>query len=248
MSSNYRELMAVLMALKTFGPNLIGKSVQILTDNVTTAAFINRLGGASPTLAQLAQAVWLEAHDHGIHLTAKHLAGRLNTVADALSRVKTSYSWQLHPALFQMIDRVWGRHTIDRFASMDDSQLPIYNSYFHDPLTSGVDALSQSDWAQHNNWVNAPFRLIPRVLDIVRQQRAQATIIAPWWPAQPWTQTLLSMTIATPIRLPLSRRLLWQTAPNPEPLRNRKWRLYAWRISGEIDFDHKDGQNVPCYN
>ena len=41
--SNYRELMAVLMALKSFGPSMKGKSIQILSDNVTTVAYINHL-------------------------------------------------------------------------------------------------------------------------------------------------------------------------------------------------------------
>ena len=49
MPSNYRELMAVLLALKSFSfPR--GKKVQILTDNITTAAYINQLGGPSPAV------------------------------------------------------------------------------------------------------------------------------------------------------------------------------------------------------
>merc|ERR1719158_1914476 len=37
-SSNFRELSAVLNCLKSFGPTLKNSRVQILTDNVTTAA------------------------------------------------------------------------------------------------------------------------------------------------------------------------------------------------------------------
>ena len=63
--SNYREMMAILLALKSF-KNLHGKSVQILTDNVSAAAYINHLGGPSRELTQLASAIWMEANNQSI--------------------------------------------------------------------------------------------------------------------------------------------------------------------------------------
>ena len=65
---------------------------------------------------------------------------------------------------------------------------------FWNPLTSGVDALAQKDWGSVKNYVNAPFALIPKVLQIVKEQ-AVATIIAPKWPAQTWYRDLVSMTV-----------------------------------------------------
>ena len=74
-----------------------------------------------------------------------------NQHADKLSRRASPYEWMLHPQLFRYLDNVWGPHSIDRFASMTSTQLPNYNSLWFDPLTGGVDALSQTDWADHNN-------------------------------------------------------------------------------------------------
>ena len=85
--------------------------------------------------------------------------------------------------LFLYLDAVWGPHSIDRFAYAASSQLPIYNSRFLDPNGMKVDALAQKDWSVENNFVNPPIRLLDKVLDVVRQQKAHATIIAPWWPA-----------------------------------------------------------------
>ena len=201
MPSNYRELMAVLMALKSFNFHP-GSSVQVLTDNVTTMAYINQLGGPSPALSQLAKAVWLEAYDKELTLSAKHLQGILNVKADSLSRLPQHYEWQLHKGLFHYLDQIWGPHTIDRLATMSNSQLPKYNSRYADPYTGGVDALAQQDWGRHNNFVNPPFRLIARVLQVIETQVAQATLIAPRWPAQPCFQKLVTLTIAPPIRLP----------------------------------------------
>ena len=64
-----------------------------------------------------------------------------------------------------------------------------------DPFSSEVDALAQQDWASHNNYVNAPFHLIPQVLKILMEQQAEATLIAPYWSAQPWTATYTSVLV-----------------------------------------------------
>ena len=54
---NYRELVAVLMALKSFGPSMKEKSIQILSDNVTTVAYINHLRGPNSDLTDIAKAI-----------------------------------------------------------------------------------------------------------------------------------------------------------------------------------------------
>ena len=166
-SSNYRELSAILMAIKSFQSMLQGKSVQVLTDNVTAVCYINHLGGPSEDLTELMKKLWAETYRLGITLQAKHLAGYLNGPADMLSRLSAQYEWSLHPQLFHYINKLWGPHTIDRFATCINHQLPIFNSRFWDPVTSGVDALAQTDWAVHNNYVCPPFRLLPKILQVI---------------------------------------------------------------------------------
>ncbi len=204
--SNYRELMAVMMAIISFSDHLRGKHVQLLSDNITTVAYLNHLGGPNLKLSKLTTAIWAECYHKGIHLHAKYLAGSSNTLADWLSRISLKYDWMLHPKLFLHIDRLFGPHDIDRFASLTTTQLPRYNSLYFDPLSTGIDALSQKDWHGLNNYVNAPFHLIPRVLDVIQCQRAEATLIAPYWPAQSWIKRLCQMAVAPPMRLPVSRR------------------------------------------
>ena len=231
--SNFRELFTTLLALLSFMPHLRHKKVQIVTDNISTVAYINHLGGPSPALSRLATALWATAIENGIELTATHLAGKKNVHADALSRVTSPYEWMLHPGLFKWIDHIWGPHSCDRFASLATHQLPHYNSLYWDPLTKGIDALSQRDWSSHNNFVNAPFWMIPKVLQVLQEQQASATLIAPHWPAQYWYTTLQRMAVAAPMRLPRSRRVLWAVGPRPEPLKNPRWDLYVWRVSGK---------------
>ena len=110
--------------------------------------------------------------------------------------------------------------------------LPLYNSLLHDLQTSGIDALAQKNWNQHLNWVNPPFFILGKVIDLIIQQKAQATIIAPLWPAQPWFHKLKRLLIAPPIQLPNHHNVFRSSNPdiNPEPRKNQHLCLESlWR-------------------
>jgi hypothetical protein len=228
---NFKELITILYALLCFKDNLQGKTVKIMCDNTTSVAYIKNLGGPTSKLTELAEAIWAFALQHSIVLQVMHVPGISNVHADHLSRLAHRYEWQLNPGLFNQIDNMWGPHTVDRFASFATTQLPIYNSRFLDPMSSGVDALSQLDWGEHNNYVNAPFRLLNRVIQTLINQRAYATIIAPYWPNQAWCQEIQRLLIAPPLRIRLSKGTIWTNGP-AEPLKNRRWKLFAWRVHG----------------
>ena len=91
MHSNFRELLAVLQTVRSLQTYLQGKEVQILSDNITTVAYINHLGGNSPELFNLMRTLWSTARKHGISLSARYLAGSMNGSADGLSRIASPY-------------------------------------------------------------------------------------------------------------------------------------------------------------
>ena len=251
MPSNFRELSAVYLGIKSFSAQLQGKALTVLTDNIVTTAYLNHLGGPVQSLTNLAQAIWAIVFKLDISLRAHHLPGVLNVQADRLSRKKYLYEWKLHPELFQHIDKTFGPHTIDRFASFQTRQLPRYNSISYDPETEGIDALSQNNWGQEVNFVNPPFRLIPQVLKTVNNQSARATLIAPYWPGQVWFKLLESMTTRPPIPVPNNRKAIQYFGIGAEPLKNRKWKIYAWQIHGQNNCVPKVGQKIvqkgyPC--
>ncbi|GFR65533.1 DIRS1 family of RNase HI in long-term repeat retroelements domain-containing protein [Elysia marginata] len=80
-SSNHREITAVYLSLISFLPNIKGKSVQVLIDNVFTAAYINFQGGQSLKLSEVATKIWSLTLRHNITIKAKHLAGTVFTLA-----------------------------------------------------------------------------------------------------------------------------------------------------------------------
>ena len=236
--------MAVLLSLHALLPHLKEKTIQVVSDNKTTVAYVNFLGGPSSELSHLATAIWATAVERNMSLCARFLAGSLNVHADFLSRTVSHHDCSLHPNLFRFLDRTWGPRDINRFASLVTTQLPRYNSLYADPRSEGINALAQQDWGQLNNYVCPPFCPLSRVLQTIQEQHATATVIAPWWPTQSWFQTLQRLSVVPPIRLPHSRRTFLSIGITPEPLRNPRWRIYAWRIHGASNSQRLAGHHA----
>ena len=239
---NYREMLAILVAINTFQHVLRNKSVQVLTDNFSALTYINSGGGPSAQLTKLAKAIYFKAVKLNICISASFLAGANNEHADRLSRQNPAYEWSLDKNMFQLLDLTWGPHHVDRFASALNSQLPLFNSRFWEPGSAGVDALAQP-WSGWNNYVNPPFRLLDLVIEKLCKSQAEATVIAPYWPNQMWFQRMRSLLIASPIRIP--RRMIRSQFSCAEPMKNPKWKIYAWRISGRVSSGSAAGLSGP---
>ena len=191
-SSNYRELLAIILTPELFRPEIRGQHINIISYNVTSLDYLNHLGGHCKDLNNLSEGIWELALDLDVTLSRKHLSGKLNTTADKLSRLSPKYEWKLNPDLFRAIEYMWNPHDIDQFATMQNTQLENYNSIFQDPHSAGVDALAQQDWGQKNNYVNPPFRLLPQMIDVIK---AYVTVIVPLWEGQLWCQKLKHLSV-----------------------------------------------------
>jgi hypothetical protein len=199
--SNYRELLTILLAVHSFLPQLKGKVVQILTDNVTAAAYVNFQGGQSVEMTDISMAIWDICVRHNISISAKHLAGKLNQEADQLSRRSSQYEWMLHPNLFRYLDRLWGPHTVDRFASMATTQINVLGSIYR--RCGRVSSARLHGLRVQNNFVNPPFRLIGRVLDVVCAQKGSGNHNCPQLARANLVQTVAKNdNVCTPIRIP----------------------------------------------
>ena len=122
---NAQELEAVALALKHWEPELTNQVVLIATDNSTVVAYINKQGGTrSVTLCRQAASILLWCRARGITLRAHHIPGRLNVLADMLSRrgqVQPT-EWSLSPQVFTQLCRLWDTPHVDLFATARHSQ------------------------------------------------------------------------------------------------------------------------------
>ncbi len=84
-SINYRELMAVFLGLLSFKTEIKNKVVLVRTDNISAAAYINKMTGPSDPLYQLGRAIQNLSRELNIELMAQYIPGVENIAADKLS-------------------------------------------------------------------------------------------------------------------------------------------------------------------
>ena len=123
-----------------------------------------------------------------VTLKARHISGRLNVVADKLSRLDQTIQmeWSLLPEVFQSIYSRWHQPQIDLFATRFKNKLSLFVSPVPDPLASAVDALSLS-WEDLDAYAFPPAAILGKMVEKLQDCPCKRIIlIAPGWPNMPW--------------------------------------------------------------
>ena len=184
---NILELVAIYLAIKRLQfPR--GTHIRLHSDNMTAVSCLNRCGSAkSYPLNSWVLSILHLLSRCDLHLTACHIAGVRNVVADGLSRdVPLPSEWSLDDLSFQLVCEREFRPEIDLFATRENRKLPRFVSPVPDPLAKGVDAFALQ-WDRWGSiYLFPPTNLLLRVLVHLQQFRGRAILITPWWPNQPW--------------------------------------------------------------
>ncbi|XP_022780164.1 uncharacterized protein LOC111321522 [Stylophora pistillata] len=99
---NYLEIFACFLSLKSLCSTQSHVHIQCMIDNTTAIAYINKMGGKMQKCNEITKQLWLWCMDRNIWLSAAHVPGKENTVADRESRISTNsdLEWQLNPQIF----------------------------------------------------------------------------------------------------------------------------------------------------
>ena len=234
---NYLETKAVLFGLQSFCSKIAGHSINILIDNTTAVACLNVMGTChSPSINTLVIEILEWCIKHNVWLTASHIAGKDNIVADSESRkTRRETEWSLNPSIFSKAVKVIGLEPeIDLFASRINTKCNKYVSYQPDPGAFVINAFHIS-WEKISFYAFPPFCIIQKVLHKICEDKAIGLIVVLYWPTQAWWPFLVLMLIAVPLLLSRYKDTL--TLPsNPElihPL-NKTLKLLLRHLSGDI--------------
>ena len=181
---NLLEMRAVLLALSHFKLCLESISIVLATDNTTVVTYLKNQGGTHCyALYQLAKDVLILCSQFQIRLVVRHIPGRLNLLADSLSRslAPVNTEWEFHQAVFQSIVLHWGNPNIDLFATSLNFKVTTFVSPVPDPRAYAVDAMSLS-WEGMFDYVFPPFRFLAPVLHKITGEKCRIIVIAPAWP------------------------------------------------------------------
>ena len=189
-----------------FGVKMVAKPnrhLLVQTDNRAAIRYVNKLGG---THLNVLCSIAIQLHKYCVTqntvITAEHLPGMENVLADKLSRqLNQDWSdWSLAPSVFKDILKQTNLvPSIDLFASRLNSKLKIFMSWRPDPDAAGINAFVQHWGSLHCPYIFPPFILIGRVLTkIKRDQVHQGILIVTHWPSSRWWPALLSVLRQTP--------------------------------------------------
>ena len=202
----------MLYAVCRFLPSLWGRVVLVYSDNTTPLAYLREQGGTrSSTLNAVAQSLLHLCESNSVRLLPEFVPGRLNVLADSLSRRSQvlGSEWTLCLEAFQELLCRWPA-MIDLFATSLNHCLPVYFAPVMDLQSAGTDAMLQS-WDGLQAYALPPFGLISWVLAKVRQSWGlELTLVAPLWPQHPWFPDLLELLVEIPFFLLRRRDLLKQ--------------------------------------
>ena len=232
---NLLEMKAVLLTLKELKPAL-GSHILVSTDNTTVMAYINHQGGLRswPMFKETEPLLQL-AEDNRWSLTAKHVPGKLNVLADLLSRRHQAISteWRLHPEAVKLLCDKWGPPNIDLFATHLNKQFSIYVSPVIDPGAWQVDALS-FQWENLSAYAFPPYQIMPQVLHKIKSStNLRLILVAPLWERQPWVKELQKLATEGPVQLPKWHNLLSQPHTGLIHRDPTLWNLHAWLVAKE---------------
>ena len=197
-------------------------------------ALLNNQGGTrAPSLSKRAEEILLWAHDKGWSLTANHIAGSANVMADLLSRpdkiIQTEWSIT-HQTLERLWSR-WGKPLIDLFATKFSKRLPLYVSPVPDPEAWHTDAMDLQ-WSNLQAYAFPPWSILDRVVQKARREGPDLILIAPYWPAKSWFPSLISLCHEPPVDLQLRNKDLVQPRSRIPHGNVRTLNLHAWKLCG----------------
>ena len=165
-------------------------------------------------------------------LKARHIPGRLNVIADKLSRLGQTIQTErsLLPEIFHKLCNRWHQPQIDLFATRYNHKLPRFVSPVPDSLAVAVDALTLP-WENLDANAFPPTAILRKVVEKLLDSPCKRLIlIAPGWPNMPWFWDLVTMSSQVPLSLPILPNLLTQPF-NQIPHRSlTSLNLHAWPL------------------
>lgn len=230
---NVKELLAAFLTLKTFCATDCDVHVRLRLDNMTSVSYVNAQGGRKPHLNNVARTMWIWAAKHNIWLSAEHLPGILNCLADTASRkaYSTEGEWQILPSVFKIINEQFGPFQLDMFATRINTHCTDYYSWKPDPDAKAIDAFNQI-WNLPFSYAFPPFSMVGPALQKLQEDQGEIFMVLPLWPTQSWFPRALKLSVDHPRILPINPPPVWlPQQPNKIHCLNKKLKLTLFHLS-----------------
>lgn len=230
---NLLELEAVSRCMKKLSSVMRNSHVTVCGDNTTCLAYLRNQGGTvSRALSVKAEELLKWAHVLNITVSTEFIPGKLNVLADQLSRRNQILptEWTIAHQALEPVWRLWGKPMIDLFATSYNTRLDMYVSPMRDPEALGRDAFARC-WSGLELYAYPPTSLIPKVLAKATLEKPRLVLVTPYWPAAPWFPDLLALADPVCLDLNLTERTLIQPRSGIGNENVKLLKLTAWLLS-----------------
>lgn len=230
---NTLELLAAFYGLKIFASHLKCCNILLRIDNTTAIAYINKMGGIQfMHLNNIARDIWQWCERRSIHVFASYIQSKDNLIADFESRQEYNRDteWELADYAFNKITLSLGTPQFDLFASSQNHKCYRYASWKLDPNSEIIDAFT-FNWKNIKFYAFPPFSLIAKVLQKIKNDKAEGIVVVPYWPTQPWYPVWLQLLISKVLYFNPDKKLLCSPFREEHPL-HTDLTLMAGKLSG----------------
>jgi hypothetical protein len=194
----HREMVGLVFVVAVHHEAMADRSIQIRVDSKSTIKYVRDRGGPSEVMTHLAKILWgllirhrislaLICHISGVEMVRCGVDGLSRPVAPKPLSELDRLDWQLTPEWWQWTTASLARFGVvlscDRFASRANALLRRFCSVRAEPGALSPPNAFVHDWARETgwNWAFPPMRDIPRVMALLREQRARAVVLVPDW-------------------------------------------------------------------
>lgn len=225
-SINALELLTIWFALLMVRER--NQVIQVLCDNSTAVAAVRRSSSTIFHLAMISELIWRRAIMMGWTLTAAHIQGKFNIIADQLSRkVTLSTEWSLPAKDFRKILKMNPKLQVDLFATHLNHKLKTFISPCPDQQAVAVDAMAVPWDRWKHLYLYPPSSLISKVLAKLTETKFKSAIlITPEMPTKPWYMALKLRRIPST----LMKVHLQQVVVNKMVRATNQTKLRVWRL------------------
>jgi hypothetical protein len=124
----FKELKAVRYAIESFLPELKGRRLLLPEGNQSVVGVLTHLTKRSPAMMSELRKLVLLTDENDIRIRTQYIRSAANIWADKLSRETDTSDWQLSSWVFRYLEKEYGKHSIDKFASKENKQPPRYSA------------------------------------------------------------------------------------------------------------------------
>lgn len=114
---NHNELLVIWKMIRIRA--LRRTAIKIYCDNMTIISYVNKWGEGtrSTPLMNLARQIWNVCLNTNTRFHLTYVASPFNPGDGSSRRLMTQLKWRIAPSYFRHLERKWGPHSLDLFAS-----------------------------------------------------------------------------------------------------------------------------------